>query len=114
MALTFAQRAFAAAESLALAAALMVRFLAGALTAGLAAVVANLILAHLAFCAAATLARPAALMPPFFFDALATTGAEAPNSEESSWVNAAIFSFRSAARRNCAVVNDDNRLLIVV
>jgi hypothetical protein len=73
-ALTLAQRIFAIADSLALAAALMVRFFVGALVAGFAA----LIFAHRAFCAAATLARPAALMPPFFFGALAATGTAAP------------------------------------
>jgi hypothetical protein len=60
MALTLAQRAFAIAERLALAAALILRlcFLAGALTAGFA----PLTFAHRAFAAAAILARPAALI----------------------------------------------------
>src|SRR5271155_5357565 len=74
VAFILAQRAFAAREILALAAALIVRFLAGALAAGFAA----LIFAHRAFCAAATFARPAALIPPFFFGALADTEAGAP------------------------------------
>lgn len=106
-ALSLAQRAFAAAEILALAAALIVRFLAGALMAGFAA----LIFAQRAFCAFAILALPAALILPFF-GALAGAGVEAPSIEASSLVNASIFSLRSAACLNCVVVND-SRLLIV-
>ncbi len=56
--LILAQRAFAAREILALAAALMVRFLTGALATGFA----PLIIAHRAFAAAEILARPAALI----------------------------------------------------
>ncbi len=108
VALTLAQRAFAAAEILAFAAALILRRLVGALAAGFA----PLIFAHRAFCAAATFARPAALIPPFFFGDLAETEAGVPSIEASSLFNASIFSFRSAARRSCVVVND-NRLLIV-
>jgi len=68
VALILAQRAFARAESLALAAALIVNFFLAGLAAGLT--LAALILAHLAFWAAATLALPAALIPPFFLGAL--------------------------------------------
>ena len=105
--LILAQRAFAAAEILALAATLIVRFLAGALAAGFAA----LILAHRAFWAFATFARPAALILPFF-GVVAGAGVETPSIEASSLVNASIFSLRSAACRNCVVVND-SRLFIV-
>ena len=108
MALALAQRAFAAAESLALAAALIVCFLTGALTAGFA----PLIFAHRAFWAAAILARPAALIL-LFFGAWAAAGARALRSEASSLFNASIFSLRSAARCSWVVVNDDNWLLIV-
>lgn len=107
-ALILAQRALANAESLDLAAALIVRFLTGALTAGFA----PLIFAHRAFWAAAILARPAALIL-LFFGALAVTGAGAPRIEASSLFNASIFSLRSAAWRSWVVVNVDNWLFIV-
>src|ERR1035437_8940557 len=114
-ALTFAQRALAAALIFALAAALITNFffaglattatLAG-VAAGLTADFAALILAQRAFCAAATLALPAALMPPFFFGALPTTGAatgvaDEPSNWLSSFSKSAIFSWRAAAWRNC-------------
>jgi len=81
-ALIFAQRAFAAALILALAAALILNFFLAGLTAettlnddawmtGFPA----LILAHLAFWTAAILALPAALIPPFFFGPLTPLGA---------------------------------------
>src|ERR1039457_2489813 len=101
--LALAQRAFAAAEILALPAALIVRFLAGAFGAGFA----PLIFAHRAFCAAATAARPAALIPRFL-GAFAGIEAGAPRIEASSLFNASISSLRSAARRSCSDDNDDN------
>src|ERR1017187_6311088 len=107
-ALALAQRAFAAAEILALAAALIFLFFAGALATGFA----PLTFAHRAFCAAAILARPAALILRFF-GALADTEAGAPRVEASSLFNASIFSLMSAARRSCVAVNDDNWILIV-
>lgn len=106
-ALTLAQRFFAAAEILALPAALIFRLLAGALAAGFA----PLTFAQRALAAAEILARPAALIF-LFFGPLVVAGAEVPKIEDSSLVNAAIFSFRSAARRSWVAVND-NRLLIV-
>jgi hypothetical protein len=111
-ALTFAQRAFAAALILALAAALIVNFFfaGGAAltpTMALASGFAALTLAQRAFWAAAILAFPAALMPPFFFGALAAAGLTAtvyvvePSNWLNSFSNSKIFSLRSAAWRNC-------------
>ena len=108
VAFTFAQRAFAAAEILAFAAALIVRFLAGALAAGFAV----LTFAQRAFAAADILALAAALIFFLFFGASVVTESGVPIIEDSSLFNASIFSFRSAACRNCVVVND-NRSFIV-
>ena len=94
--LTLAQRAFAAAEIFALAAALMVRFLGGVLAAGFAV----LTFAHRAFCPAAILARPAALILPFFLGALAVVRAGPPRIDASSLFNPSSFSLSSAARRS--------------
>lgn len=106
--MTFAQRAFAAADILALPAALIVRFfLVGALAEGFA----PLTFAHRALAAALILARPAALILRFL-GTLADTEAGAPRIEASSLFNASIFSLRSAARRNCVVVNDDKSLIV--
>lgn len=105
-ALTLAHRFFAAADILALAAALIFRLFAGALAAGLA----PLTFAQRALAAAEILARPAALIP--FLNALAAIETESPRIEAISLVNASTLSLRSAARRSCVVVND-NRLLIV-
>lgn len=106
-ALTLAQRAFAIAESLALAAALILRFFAGALTASFA----PLAFAQRAFCAAPILARAVALIL-LFFGVAAGAGVEAPRIEASSLFNAKIFSLRSAACRKCADVSADKLLLI--
>jgi hypothetical protein len=110
VALILAQRAFAKAESLALAAALIVLFFAGALAAGFTDFV-PLTFAHRALAAALILARAAALIF-LFFGALADTEAGAPRIEASCLCNASIFPLRSIAWRSCAVVND-NRLLIM-
>ena len=113
--LILAQRAFAKAESLALAAALIFFLFAGALAAGFtdfAVGFVPLTFAHRALAAALILARAAALILPFF-GAFADTGAGAPRIEASCLCNASIFPLRSIAWRSCVVVND-NRLLIVV
>ena len=68
--------------------------------------------AHRFFAAADILALAAALIFFLFFRTLVGTESDVPKIEYSSLVNAAIFSFRSAARRSCLVVND-NRSLIV-
>jgi hypothetical protein len=111
--LTLAQRAFAKAESLALAAALIFFLFAGALAAGFTGFAAGFVpltFAHRALAAALILARAAALI---FLGALADADAGAPRIEASCLCNASIFPLRSIAWRSCAVVND-SRLLIVV
>lgn len=107
MRLALAQRAFAIAESLALAAALSPLLLVGVFAAGFVDSLAPLTFAQRALCAAAILARPAALILPFFGFWI-DTGADVPKMEPSSMFNASIFSLRLAAWRSCAVVNDDN------
>jgi hypothetical protein len=103
--LTLAQRAFAAAEILALAAALIFLFFAGF------ADLTVLAFAHRAFWAATILARPTALILRFF-GALADNETGAPRIEASSLFNVSIFSFRPAARRSWTLVNDDNGIFI--
>ena len=70
--------------------------------------------AHRFFAAADIFALAAALIFFLFFRVLVVTESGLPKIEDSSLVNAAIFYLRSAAWRSCAVVNDDNRLLMVV
>jgi hypothetical protein len=81
--LALAQRAFANADSLALAAALIVNFLAvltteAGLTATAGLALAALIFAHLAFCAATIRALPAALIVLFFLGAAVGLAADLP------------------------------------
>lgn len=104
--MALAQRAFAAAEILALAAALIFRLLT-VLAAGLG----PLAFAHRRFCAAAIFALAEALILRFL-EALADTGAGAPRIEANFSFNASIFALRPAARRSCVVVND-NRFVMV-
>ena len=104
--MTLAQRAFAAAEILALAAALiflLLTILAGGL--------APLAFAHRLFCAVAIFALAEALILRFL-RALVDAGAGAPRSEANFLFKASILALRPAARRSCVVVND-NRLLMV-
>ena len=103
-----AQRAFAAAEILALAAALIFLFLTA-----LAAGFAPLTFAHRRFCAAAIFALAETLILRFP-RALADVGAGAPKIEANFLFKASIFPLRSAARRSCVAVNDDNWILMVV
>jgi len=102
-ALTLAQRAFAAADIFALAAALIFLFFMGALTDFETGFVFTL--AQRAVCAAEILARPAALILPL---ALIGDCEEVPRIETSSWSKSSILSLRSAARRSWVDVNDDN------
>ena len=111
-AFTLAQRAFAKAESLALTDALLRDFLAGALTADLAADFFPFAFAQRALWAAAILARAAALILNFFFGAAGAEFEEEPRMETSSFSNAPILSLRSAARFNCVEVSN-NRLLMM-
>ena len=93
------QRALAAAEILALAAALILRL---AFLTGFAADSRPLTLAHRARAAAAILALPAALILRFFFGATAVMDfVEAPKIRPSSFSSDWILSFMLAARRNC-------------
>lgn len=96
-AFALAQRAFAAAAILALAAALIVR-----LTILLAAGVAMdfiFLFAHRAFCAAAIASLPAALMRFFLRGAFAAAGEE-PRAADNSPFNSSILSTMSAACLN--------------
>ena len=111
-AITLAQRAFAKAESLALTDALLRDFLAGALTADLAADFFPFAFAQRALWAAAILARAAALILNFFFGVAGAEFEEEPRMETSSFSNAPILSLRSAARFNCVEVSN-NRLLMM-
>ena len=112
-ALTLAHRAFAIAESLALAAELILPRLFGALTVILVgSALAPLTLAQRAFCAAAILARAAVLIFLGFSLDFPKIGAGTFKIEASSFFNASSFSFKSAARRNCVVVNDVNVIFI--
>jgi hypothetical protein len=99
--LTLAHLAFAKADSLALAAALIFLFFAGAATTGFGEFAAGfpaLTLAQRALAAAEILARADALMPRFFVGAAVTAGAGGePNTWFNSFSKAAIFSLRSAA-----------------
>jgi hypothetical protein len=105
-----AQISFILAESLALAAALILRFAFGAdLTAGFAGAVTFLTLAQRALAAALILARAAALILNFFFGAGAAAAfGEEPKSFSNSVSRAWIFSLSAAALRSC----DTDRLII--
>jgi hypothetical protein len=110
-ALILAQRAFAIAESLALAAVLIFRlcFLAGALATGFA----SLIFAHRALAAAAILARLAALILRFLDTLGAGVGVDPPRIEASSWVNDSIVPLISTARFNTTTLIEDKSIVIV-
>ena len=93
------QRALAAAEILALAAALILRL---AFFTGFATDFRPLTFAHRALAAAAILALPTALILRFFFGAGGAAGSvEEPRIEISFFSSAWIFSLMLAARRNC-------------
>jgi hypothetical protein len=110
LALILAQRAFANAESLALAAGLMMCFyLAGI---AFAPGVEYLVLAQRALCAAPILARAAALILRRF-GSLAWSGAELPTREFNSLPSFSIISLISAARYNAVALIEDKSILIV-
>jgi hypothetical protein len=96
-AFALAQRAFAAAAILALAAALIVR-LTILLAPGFASDL-TFPFAHRAFCAAAIASLPAALMRFFLRGAFALTGEEL-RAADNSFFNSSIFSTMPAARLN--------------
>jgi hypothetical protein len=98
-ALALAHRFFAAADILALAAALILRL---AFLTGFAEEDFPLTFAHRAFCAAMILALPAALIFRLFFGAAGATGFEAePRNVPIRFCSDSILSFKSATRRSC-------------